>query len=181
MNYNLPKNEKAVGPRILSFDPGSVNMGISIVEIVDRPRVLCSAVLENPVSDITNLSNQRILFVSEVQAWIKRFKPQAIIAERFQSRGLRGTTIECVSMMLGMLSMMNLPFTFITASTWKNQYQRRFAVDLREVYKEIAVVPHILDSALIGCFGLERLNGELEFELSDIIDDVEGLSLNGFC
>ena len=182
MNYELPKGSCSKGLRVLSFDPGTVNMGVSCVELRNgRLHVLCSAVLNYPIHDIPLLSQQRLDFINEVQAWITCFKPKGIVAERFQSRGLRGSTVECVSMMLGMLSMLNLPFYFITASTWKNAYQRRFAIDLKDIYQEINVVPHILDSALIGCYGIEQgTHRQISFTIDSIIDDVESVSLIGY-
>ena len=163
MNYELPKGSYSKGLRVLSFDPGTVNMGVSCVELRNgRLHVLCSAVLNYPIHDIPLLSQQRLDFINEVQAWITCFKPKGIVAERFQSRGLRGSTVECVSMMLGMLSMLNLPFYFITASTCN-------------------VVPHILDSALIGCYGIEQgTHRQISFTIDSIIDDVESVSLIGY-
>ena len=170
--------------RILAFDPGSVNMGCSLLDI-DRSskkiKVLANTVLMNPIHDIKQFSKERKLFLEEISSWVAKGKPKAIVAERFQSRGLRGTTIECVCMMLGMLSMLSLPFYFITASTWKNAYQRRFAIDLKDIYQEINVVPHILDSALIGCYGIEQgTHRQISFTIDSIIDDVESVSLIGY-
>ena len=167
--------------RILSFDPGSVNMGCSLLDI-DRSskkiQVLANTVLMNPLHDIKRFSIERKLFLEEISSWVTKGNPKAIVAERFQSRGLRGTTIECVCMMLGMLSTFNLPILFITASTWKNRYQKRFNIDLREIYKEISPAPHQLDSALIGCFGAESgLKTFINFSIDDVINQVTDTSL----
>lgn len=172
-----PKNST----RVLSFDPGSVNMGCSLLEI-DRSTksiaVLADAVLMHPLHDIKQFKKEQALFLSEVSEWISKGKPDAIIAERFQSRGLKGLTIECVCMMLGLLSMLNLPVLYITAATWKNRYQKRFNIDLRELYKELQVAPHQLDSALIGCFGAETgLKSYIDFSIDDIINQVTDKSL----
>lgn len=167
--------------RILAFDPGSVNMGCSLLDI-DRSskkiKVLANTVLMNPLHDIKQFSKERKLFLEEISSWVAKGKPKAIVAERFQSRGLRGTTIECVCMMLGMLSMFDLPVLFITASTWKNRYQKRFNIDLREIYREISPAPHQLDSALIGCFGVETgFKTAIDFSIDDIINQVTDTSL----
>lgn len=167
--------------RLLSFDPGSVNMGCSLLEINRSTKsisVLADAVLMHPLHDIKRFRQEQSLFISEVKSWIEKGKPDAIIAERFQSRGLKGLTIECVCMMLGLLSMLDLPVLYITAATWKNRYQKRFKIDLREIYKEIQIAPHQLDSALIGCFGAETgLKSYIDFSIDDIIAQVTDKSL----
>lgn len=167
--------------RLLSFDPGSVNMGCSLIEI-DRSSksitILADSVLMHPLHDIKHFSKEKEAFLQEVNSWIDKGKPDAIIAERFQSRGLKGLTIECVCMMLGLLSMLNLPVLYITASTWKNRYQKRFNIDLRELYKELQIAPHQLDSALIGCFGAETgLKSYIDFSIDDIINQTTDKSL----
>lgn len=180
--YVLPKIEDGVeARRILAFDPGSVNMGISVIEILDgKPRVLANATMMHPIHDIPSFMSQQEAFVDEVTSWIETFHPKAMVAERFQSRGLRGSTVECVSMMLGILSMFNLPTLFITAATWKNQYQKRFNVNLREIYKTIDTTPHQLDASLIGHFGLEvALKTKLDLDLDAIIQNVKDTALNG--
>ena len=181
MKYTLPT--KQINPearRVLSFDPGSVNMGVSCVEYTPETgyKVLTNAVLSHPLHDIKQFTQSRDLFLQEVNSWITSYKPQAIIAERFQSRGLKGTTIECVCIMLGLLASLNLPVLFITAATWKNRYQKRFNVDLKEIYREIQVAPHQLDSCLIGCYGIEvGIRSTVDFSIDDIIAQVTDTSL----
>lgn len=167
--------------RVLSFDPGSVNMGCSLVEInksTGTISVLANTVLAYPINNIKSFGSQKEAFINEITNWIEIGQPSAIVAERFQSRGLRGTTIECVCIMLGLLASFNLPILLITAATWKNRYQKRFNVDLREIYKELQVAPHQLDSALIGCFGLEAgLKQSIDFSIDNIIAQVTDTSL----
>lgn len=180
MLYKLPKLKNTKNC-ILAFDPGSVNMGISLVQMYKgKPRVLANATMTSPIHDILLFQKQKDAFLKEVRAW-KRYSPKAIIAERFQSRGLRGSTVECVSMMLGILGMLNLPVKFITASTWKNKYQRRYGCHLkRDIYKNIKTTPHQLDASLIGCYGLEiAYSKDIDFSLQDIIKMVEKTALNG--
>lgn len=180
-NYTL--SAKQLNPearRVISFDPGSVNMGVTCLEYTQDTgyKVLANAVLTNPIHDIKQFTHEKDLFLQEVNSWISLYKPNAIIAERFQSRGLRGTTIECVCIMLGLLASLNLPILLVTASTWKNRYQRRFNVNLREIYKEIQVAPHQLDSCLIGCYGIEAgMRSTICFSIDDIIAQVTDTSL----
>lgn len=166
--------------RLLSFDPGSRNMGVSLVcynKKSKKIQVLANATLEFPIHDIKQIASQKENFLNEVNKWITIFKPHGIIAERFQSRGLKGNTVECVNIMLGLLLSLNLPTKFITASTWKNKFQKRFQVDLREIYKNIATTPHQLDSSLIGCFGIEICTKKDLTNLNLIIEQVKNTSL----
>lgn len=183
-SYTLPvfteKTENCV--RILSFDPGSVNMGCSLIEIDKTDpksiKVLANTVLLHPINDIKRFSTEKEKFINEINTWLQFGKPDAIVAERFQARGLRGTTIECVCIMLGLLASFKLPILLITAATWKNRYQSRFAINLKSLYKEILTAPHQLDSALIGCFGAESgLNAAIDFDIDDIINQVTDTSL----
>ena len=73
-----------------------------------------------------------------------------------------------------------VPFKLTIASSWKNKVQKRFDVDLKEVYTETLVQPHQLDAALIGIYGLEQgLKRDLDYSLEDIISQAEATSLIG--
>ena len=174
MTYDLPQIEKSKYKRILGFDPGTKNMGISCVELRgDKCHVLANATMDNPLHDIKAFMTQRDAFLSEVRAWIDLFEPQAIVAERFQTRGLKGPTIELVSMMLGILGMLNLPVLFVPAVVWKNKFQKRFCCDLREMYSQINTTPHQLDASLIACYGLEiATKKQLNFTVEQILQQV---------
>lgn len=174
MTYSLPVAAKTQHKRILSFDPGTRNMGISCVELVGNvPHVLANATMEHPMHDIKAFMTQRDAFLSEVQYWINTFNPSAIVAERFQTRGLKGPTIEVVSMMLGILGMLKLPVLFVPAVVWKNKFQKRFCADLRDMYSYINTTPHQLDASLIGCYGLEvATKCELDFTIERILQEV---------
>ena len=180
--YEIPKFPPGKGKRILAFDPGTRNMGVAVVATDGkRIRVLANSVLTNPISTLVTFAQGRELFLSEVARWVDTFKPNGIIAERFQTRGNGGPLIECVGVMLGLLagSYAKLPVTFITASTWKNAYHARFAgSDLKLTYTSLRVPPHQLDASLIGCFGLERgLQRQLDYTPKLVISQVESSSL----
>lgn len=177
--YQLPSIQKSKYKRILGFDPGTKNMGISCVELRgSKCHVLANATMEHPLHDIKAFMNQRDAFLSEVQSWIDLFDPQAIVAERFQTRGLKGPTIELVSMMLGILGMLGLPVLFVPAVVWKNKFQKRFYCDLREMYGQISTTPHQLDASLIGCYGLEvATKRQLDFTVEQILQQVYSTSV----
>ena len=145
--------------RILSVDPGTRNFGIACVGVRgNKVDIIANAVLTNPMYNIAdNFPMQKKLFLDEIGMWLAMYKPDAIIGERFMTRGLGGPLIEIVSMMNGMLSMLipDAPFKVISASTWKNKWNRRFKTQLDQMYKRVRTTPHQLDAGLIGCYGFE--------------------------
>ncbi len=157
--YTLPiVKMKSTTKRVLALDPGSKNMGISVVALNDnlKLKVVANSIVTNPIYDLTKFSVQRAVFLAEMDRWFELYQPSAIIAERFQTRGLLGPLVEIVSVMLGLLAgRYNVPIKLITAATWKNEFNRRFPYPLDDLYKKARVTPHQLDSCLIGVFGLE--------------------------
>jgi hypothetical protein len=177
---------------LLTFDPGSVNMGIAatMLDLEKRKaRVLANAVMENPIKGLVHdIQGTRQRFVKEVDAWVERFKPHGMVMERFQSRGLRGNTAEEVSIMIGIMLERygsRLPFKIITAATWKNDFHRKWndgktsgEVDLKELYKEVCVPPHQLDATLIGLYGLKiGTRVDFDYDLDRLLGAVEHASL----
>lgn len=168
--YELPSTCDFKGLRILALDPGSRNMGISVVGARNgKPVVLANSVMTNPINTLVEFKVALKKFMDEIHPWVALYKPKAIIAERFQTRGNGGPLIELVSVMLGVLSgyYYPMPVKLITASTWKNSFNRRFQpelgsmypdaekLDLKLIYPELKMTPHAFDSSLIGIYGLE--------------------------
>ena len=167
---------------VLGLDPGSRNFGISLVGLSNenKPVVFANSVLMNPVNDLVNFGKGSEKFLDEIKSWISMHTPSGIVGERFQTRGNMGPLIEQVSVMLGLIRgrYSKIPLKLTVASAWKNKIRRRFGVDLKEVYPEIAVQPHQLDATLIAIFGLESgLNKDLDYDLEDIVEQCESTSL----
>jgi len=184
-SYELPlikitQNTK----RILALDPGSRNMGISLVSYHPATEEICvsvNSIVTSPLADIRFFNAQRNVFLDEVGRWIKLYEPHGIVAERFQSRGLKGSTIELVNLMLGLLGgRYSLPILLITPVTWKNDWHRRFKNDslkLNDLYKTCRTTPHQLDSSFIGCYGLEiGIQQNLNYDCRSIVKQVEKTS-----
>lgn len=168
----LPCTLSKFTKRILALDPGSKNTGISVVAMHNnKTQVIANSILTNPLHDLTKFLEQREIFRKEIDSWIQTYNPNGIIIERFLSRGLLGSLGEIVSIMIGIISeRYSLPIKLITASTWKNQWNRKFSeYPLDELYKQCKITPHQLDAILIGRFGLEL---GLKIELKDIIPDI---------
>jgi len=182
--YELPRLNIKAEKLVLAADPGSRNFGIALVGLErDKVKVYANSVLMRPVDNLVSFTNTSSHFLQEIRQWMA-FGPDGVVAERFQTRGgaSMGPLIECVSSMLGLIRgrYPKTPIKLTIASAWKNRVQRRFGVDLREVYTEIAVQPHQLDAALIGVYGLEEgLATVLDYDLDDVIAQVEATSLIG--
>lgn len=185
--YTLPR-PTFKGTCVLALDPGSKNFGISCVGVKNgKPVVLANSVLTAPLNTLVDFAPVRVAFLLEIAQWIEAFRPKGIIAERFQTRGNSGPLIEYVSVMLGLVAgKWALPVKLITASTWKNAFNRRHKdalcarypeapkADLKLVYPDVLTAPHPFDATLIGIYGLEgALKTQLRYTLRSIIKDVE--------
>lgn len=164
---------------VLGLDPGSRNFGASLVEFCTENRkltVLRSEVLTKPVHDLTNFVVEATNFRKEIHEWVTNpeMSVNGIVAERFQSRGLKGSTVECVSVMLGLIhaSHDSLPFKVITAANWKTPLQKRFQLDLKEVYHEYRfdIPAHQIDAAFIAVYGVEQAFGAVHYNPYQIIE-----------
>lgn len=179
-SYTLKPNKRS--PRILSFDPGSRNMGIACVGVrKGKIKVIANAIMEHPLQSLAcQYRTNREIFVNEACRWFDAYDPQLLIMERFQTRGHGGPLIELVATMNAVISTIDRskPCKLVTAATWKNAFNRRFDVDLKELYRECATTPHQLDAVLIGCFGLElAMQTQLEYTPESIIAMAEQTSL----
>lgn len=205
--YELPPSvimQKA--RRVLAIDPGTVNCAVAVIEIdltysFDRSnrtfihekhdfRIVHAGYISNPITSMRKLSSHSLAFRNEVQDLTERFTIDGIAVERFQPRGFRGLTIECVNAMIGILSTIPaprfslperlsewtnrfkqkpLPMFTITAATWKNAFNREH--DLDSLYKSAHsnnISPHIVDAVCLGIHSirttyLKRFNIDLPF------------------
>lgn len=167
--------------RILTCDPGTRNFGIACVGVKgNKVDVIASAMLTHPITLLTNGHlAERKAYVTELRQWFDLYKPDAIIAERFQTRGNGGPTIELVSTMNALLmAIKKKPFKYVVASQWKNAFNRRWGTDhLKGMYNDCLTTPHQLDAILIGVYGLEMaLDRELKYTPSSIIEMAEATS-----
>lgn len=151
--------------RILCLDPGTTNFGLSILRVDGKKlSIEGSKTVNNLVKDMTNPEPKYKAFKKELRA-LGKF--DLVVAERFQARGNKGPTIECISLMLGaLLELYPGKTIFLTASTWKNRVNKVF--DLKEYYEDLkqAQAPvrpisdrktvHELDSSLMGLYAFFR-------------------------
>jgi hypothetical protein len=180
--YTLPESSGLLDTtkRVLALDPGSRNCGISVVACNDskKVKIVANALVTKPISDLVSYGAMRNAFLEEIDRWIDVFKPNGIVVERFQTRGNSGPLIEYVGVMIGLLGGYRMPIKAITASTWKNDFHRRFdPLTLDSLYNECAITPHQLDSCFIGIYGLEKgIGSRLDFDPVKIAIQAENTS-----
>lgn len=156
--------------KMLAHDPGTTSYGYSVVEGVMAGSRLKFRVLENGLVPCTikNLKDhderrkQMRRYRNWVREKIEHYEVTHMIGERYMTRGINGSTIESVNMMLGVLQCFNLSDKFIPAATWKNALTRAEIV-LKEEYRYARTTPHQLDASLIGIYGLFREHGFKDF------------------
>jgi hypothetical protein len=155
---------------ILSLDPGSVNFAASILraKVIDG-KLVVNVVGTKMISTINNVlkaQEQANAFCNEIVELHNKYNFTHIVAERYQTRGIKGKTVECINLMLGILlnEFNDLDVTFLTASTWKNRYNS--SLDLNDLYNDLkdamastkkSLRPkqvHELDCSLMGIYRL---------------------------
>lgn len=163
--------------RVLSFDPGTANFAFSVqdYEYSDgklKASIVGTGMFTRCIKQLhgKHMHYQIKRFKQEMKKLRDKYKPDLVSIERFQSRGLRGTTIECICIMIGfMLDIFRKqkPYIFL-ASTWKNRINR--LVDLKTTYTQYGLqlkaspkTPHELDATLIGFYVATRHFGMGDF------------------
>ena len=116
-----------------------------------------------------------IKFYSKISEIFDIYKPDVVCIERFMSRGLGGTLIESVSMMIAVICLIclhrNIKIFTCVASEWKNEVNRHLVLD--DVYnyaKSVGLSNHEIDGSMIALvvgmkhnspIGLSELNSLL--------------------
>lgn len=165
---------------ILANDPGTANYGFCVIRATihgSRPNVrLEFAVLEHGLvrNTLRTLKNTRLLreelalYMSAMRKIKAKHAPVVWVAERYMTRGIKGVTIELVSVMIGsMLGRYHkqMRFRLIIAAEWKNQVNK--LGDLKEFYKAMRpykITPHQVDACLIGIYTAHKMVGLKGFE-----------------
>lgn len=167
--------------RFIGVDPGSSNFGYSVVERGRRIAILEFGQIEDTVKNLTDkpqkppksrrkkegpippLEEAMALFLSVFEHLLDQYKPDEVIAERFQPRGIKGKSTELVSFMLGIMALCckrrNIRFRVTIAGTWKNKVNRNYSIDLAYDFgKMLGISPHEIDAILIGLTRAGKLN-----------------------
>lgn len=163
---------------VLSCDPGTKNFAAALITGRMKNGTLNITIHGTKVIDSTIHELKDNLGFS-LRNFLKTFDtinenhgtlPDAVYMERFQSRGLGGTTIECINFMLGSMVLHyheDTDVKLITAATWKNRANKM--IDLKSSYKDYNLhrvitdkTAHELDATLIGIYACCR-----HFEIQD--------------
>ncbi|MGL5013407.1 MAG: hypothetical protein ACRC6V_03830 [Bacteroidales bacterium] len=162
---------------VFSADPGTKNFAIAVADhrLVNgkiQSTILGTGMLTTSIFSMTgSIANEMRAFENSIVSIRKEYKPELISFERFQSRGLKGTTIECINMMLALMVRVfrHQDPRLILASTWKNRINKK--TDLKALYKEYGLTRkhspktcHELDATLIGYYATCRHFGLADFE-----------------
>ncbi len=162
---------------VISADPGTKNFAFAVTEhqLVKgklRSKIIATGMVEQTITTMGDgLLEEMRVFEQTLIAMREKYKPDHVFFERFQSRGLKGTTIECINVMLGIMvrTFRKEEPKLLLASTWKNRINKR--VDLKATYKDYKLTSkkspktqHELDATLIGFYGVTRLLGMSDFE-----------------
>lgn len=174
---------------ILAGDPGKNNYAITILQINEdksAPKILYSGYLENPISNL--LDKEKIERLKKRKKTIKRvlpsfqeqientynetkklmdtYKPDLVVMERFQGRGLKGNLGEMIPMTIMIFFLLSFlagkKVQLVTAAQWKNELKKQVTYrTLDTIYseaKQYKLKAHQIDSTLIGVFASKKPN-----------------------
>lgn len=168
----------------IGADPGTANYGYSVLSFSKKKeeqikfRVLEIGMFVDTVSNLTSkpakppkskrrktkpmvmipaFRKQFRIFLREWDNMIDTYQPIKITMERYQARGLRGSTIESVTLMNGGVAVLaqqkRIDFEIFLAASWKNQVNK--LIDLKEdIYGRYNLPDHIIDSVFINVHGV---------------------------
>lgn len=166
---------------VLGLDPGKTNFGWAASKVTINNnngsvsiKQLGYGKIQNTVRDLTvDVKEQIKAFSMELDGLLRQYEVNLVVAERFQSRGFKGNTIEYVNSMLGVVVSLllryeeernlNTYYFSILASTWKNEAKRQGLL-LENLYKDYSFImsPHEIDASVISWFGAMK-------EFSDLL------------
>jgi Holliday junction resolvasome RuvABC endonuclease subunit len=116
-----------------------------------------------------------IKFYEKISEIFDLYEPDVVCIERFMSRGLGGTLIESVSMMIAVICLIclhrNIQIYTCVASEWKNEVNRH--IDLEQVYnyaKSIGLSNHEIDGSMIALvIGLKHTSATGSTEIGPLL------------
>jgi hypothetical protein len=167
-SYKLSRKTDKKELNVLGFDPGRKNFGCFAGKIVNGILIpLESSMLQNPIQELKGDNLGAIgTYTEEMRSFIACYEPDAIVIERFMSRGLKGKTIELVSLMVGILASLvyeyrlqgfNITIQSVTAASWKNRVNKVFPlVDVYADLKPHKVPDHCVDAALMSLYAISE-------------------------
>ena len=172
---------------VLAHDLGVKNYGFAVVKVsLGQGKRLHLSILKNGMlkHTVSQLKRGKLHheqmheYLKENKETFQEYKPEFYVAERFQSRGHGGTTIETINQMIGsLISRIGIPYAQITAAVWKNEI-KRWGMDLEKMYAMARVVPHQIDAVMMAAFiGYQKLGAKrTKLNLKELIKQIEETS-----
>jgi Holliday junction resolvasome RuvABC endonuclease subunit len=154
---------------VLGLDPGKDNHAFCVcqfdIETGLKYKLVTTGMIKCTIKELIGISakEEAKKYRRELQALVKKYDVDVIIAERFQNRGrMFGNSSELVNIMLGVLLNINVEVRLITASQWKNAFNKIYT--LKDFYKEVPLVAHRIDASLIGIYGSSFFTNTKHFD-----------------
>jgi Holliday junction resolvasome RuvABC endonuclease subunit len=176
---------------VLAHDPGTKSYGVCVIKAKRIGKRLKITVLDNGKIEQTVsvlkrravLDKQTDAYLHEVGSWFVKYRPDFYIAERYMSRLIRGTLIECVAYMLAVVILtmrrkkLECRYTLVPAVIWKN-WAKRLGIDLKAWYKETRTTPHQVDAMMMGVYAAVQLFKirDPKINMRDLITQLEDTS-----
>lgn len=157
---------------VMGLDPGTENCAFSISNIEIEPfryKIVTHGMIKNPIKDLNglHLGDYTIPFKREIRGLKEKYGVGHVTAERYMTRGHGGTTIEAVSLQLGIVASLFGPdVCLIPAAVWKNAFN--MVADLKELYADLAqygIPTHRIDAVCIGLYGATMALDEPHFQM----------------
>lgn len=163
---------------LLSLDPGTSNYGYAVVSAQSiknnqssKMKVLRSGRIHTTVRALNKgVLSQTRDYSNVIRGLMDEYKVTHVIAERYMSRRMGGTTIEAVNLMIGVIIQLcvekGIHFLCIPASQWKNEINRNSPGYLEEEYRvgrQTKITPHTIDASMIALYGVGVMSGQNPF------------------
>jgi hypothetical protein len=163
---------------LLSFDPGRKNFAFSGVS--EQGKIIYCGMIEHVINDMSSAKafNAQLKLLKKEFEQIPIWENTRVIYERFIPRSLnKGNTSEIIMSHIGMVLMKwNLYFIPITASTWKNYFNRNSLW-----IKNDSLPPHILDSMFISYWYLIKVKKLTIDEVRVCLKKIKHRNFNWYC
>lgn len=139
----------------------------------EKTRIKKKLITRKDLPHFEPLVPSMVEFYNKVNKIVDTYQPTAIVVERFQSRGLKGSTIEAVSMMISTIALIaisrDIHFFTTTAGAWKNKYNRVQSLDDYYIDHD-ELTPHEIDASLMGVIEVQKHLG-LDVSVEALVND----------
>jgi hypothetical protein len=160
---------KKSGLRVLGLDPGTANFG-AFGGIIGAKAVepILTEMISTALKAFTGADfNIRLdAFIKDIDRILAIVDPDVVLIERFQTRGLQGTTVELVGFMIGIVASRLKIYEIaknktvnlrpIIAGQWKNCLNKNSKIPLDDMYKMLGSTKlhHRLDAMMMASYAV---------------------------